>query len=166
MAGTTVPVPTVREHRAGPSALLSLATTIVALATLGALVPAAVESWASGGPAALQPVAVSLDGSLSTAGLPASPALSELTLRNTGPSAVLWTLETTVVGAARSAVTVEAWVAVGSGCDVRGVLLQPGRWSTTTLEPGADLPLCVRISDDGTATGSARPRVSVHARNG
>ena len=76
MATTTVPGTHARAPRAAAGLVLTLATTVMATATLGALLPAAVASWTSGAPQAVQPVSVRLDGSLSTAGLPATPAVS------------------------------------------------------------------------------------------
>ena len=90
MATTTASTTRGADPAAGPGLVLTLATTVMATAALGALLPAAVASWTSGAPQAVQPVSVRLDGSLSTAGLPATPALSRLVLRNDGPGPVRW----------------------------------------------------------------------------
>ena len=153
--------------RAAAGLVLTLATTVMATVTLGALLPAAVASWTSGAPRAVQPVSVRLDGSLSTAGLPDDAAVSRLTLHNDGDGPIRWTVDTDVAAAQAEAVTVEVWVAEAGSCDTRGVTLQPGRWSDSTLEAGGAVPLCVRIADDGTQPSDlvAAPTVSVHARN-
>ena len=65
--------------RAAAGLVLTHATTVMDTVTLGALLPAAVASWTSGAPRAVQPVSVRLDGSLSTAGLPDSAAVTSST---------------------------------------------------------------------------------------
>lgn len=166
MAGTTLVGPGTRPRAAGGArgAALSVVTAALALATLGALVPAAVDAITTGGPPAVQPVSVRLDGVLSTRGLPATPALSRLVLRNEGAGAVRWALDTSVVGPAAPAASIEVWTALDETCALEGVHLAAGTWSSTTLAAGGSLPLCVRVSDDGTASGTAQPRLSVHAR--
>lgn len=166
MATTTVPGTGARAPRAAAGLVLTLATTVMATATLGALLPAAVASWTSGAPQAVQPVSVRLDGSLSTAGLPATPAVSLLTLHNDGGDPIRWTVDPRVTGVPADAVGIEVWVAQSQSCATTGTLLQAGRWSAASLAPGAELPLCVRITDHGGAAAGAeaRPTVSVHAR--
>lgn len=166
MATTTVPGTRARAPRAAAGLVLTLATTVMATATLGALLPAAVASWTSGAPQAVQPVSVRLDGSLSTAGLPATPAVSLLTLHNDGGDPVRWTVDPRVTGVAADAARIEVWVAQSQSCATTGTILEPGRWSATTMAAGAELPLCVRITDNGGSDAGAqvRPTVSVHAR--
>jgi hypothetical protein len=166
MATTTTSTTRWADPAAEPGLVLTLATTVMATAALGALLPAAVASWTSGAPRAVQPVSVRLDGSLSTAGLPATPAVSRLVLHNDGPAAARWTVDTDAAGAAPGAVSWEVWVATADSCSTTGVLLAPGRWSSTELAPDAELPLCVRIIDRGTSPSAdpVRPSLSVHAR--
>ncbi|MFN8167253.1 MAG: hypothetical protein U0S36_00570 [Candidatus Nanopelagicales bacterium] len=166
MAGTTLATDG-RRGRAPADAqrtALSVVTTALALATLGALVPAAVDAATSGGPPAVQPVSVRLDGTLSTRGLPQTPATSRLVLRNEGRGPVRWALDTSVAGSAAAAVTITVWAALDDDCRVEGVHLRPGTWSEDALPADGSLPLCVLVADDGSASGTARPRVSVHAR--
>jgi hypothetical protein len=166
MATTTTSTTRGADPAAGPGLVLTLATTVMATAALGALLPAAVASWTSGEPQAVQPVSVRLDGSLGTAGLPATPAVSRLVLHNDGPGPVRWTIDPTTAGAAPGAVSWEVWVATAQSCSATGVLLAPGRWSSIELAPAAELALCVRITDHGTSPSGdpVRPSLSVHAR--
>ena len=86
--------------------MLTLATTVMATVTLGALLPAAVASWTSGAPRAVQPVSVRLDGSLSTAGLPDDASVSRLTLHNDGDGPIRWTVDPDVAAAMPRTITI------------------------------------------------------------
>ena len=142
--------------------LASLATVAVAAAALGSLVPAAVEAATVS--AAPGPVRVSLLGSVSTEGLPVTPAVSRLVVRNDSPVAVRWSATSVVLGAGAPAVRVAIWVLTGSSCTGPRDALASREWSTEELAPGSALAICVRVSGTGAGAGRAQPRVTVQAR--
>jgi hypothetical protein len=169
VATTTEPDRRSRESRrsAALSTGLTVATALLATVGLGALLPSAVAAWTTDAAPGSRPVSIRLEGALVTTGLDAAPTQSLLTLHNDGPDPVRWTLDPRVEGERSAAVTMQVWVAQSGSCEAPGVLLQPGRWSATALASRGELALCVRISDDdsGRAGASARPGLSVRARN-
>jgi hypothetical protein len=145
-----------------------LTTGIAVLATVGiaALLPSAVAAWSTSDDVALSPVSVRIEGTLSTIGLEEAPTRSLLVLHNDGDHAIRFTVDPSVA-VRHPAVRIEVWAAQGGSCGVRGVLLQPGRWSSATLAPQAGLPLCVEVTDGRADPDAppAGPALAVHARN-
>ena len=133
----------------------------VAASAFAWLVPPAVVGAPAATTAALP--SVSLVGSLSTVGLPSTPAVSRLLVRNDGAEAIRWSITAEVVGEAAPNVTVRVWVSDDGSCVPSPATILGTGWSRDALPAGAALPICVRVSSDGRATGSAQPRVSVSA---
>jgi hypothetical protein len=134
----------------------------VAVAAFGWLVPAALATPTQA--TALAPPAIVLDGALSTAGLPLTPAVSRLTVRNAGPVAVRWSIVTEVVGAAADGVAMQAWIPTSGSCTDPAPTMPASASAAPVLVGGATSPLCVRISADGTRAGDVEPRVRVIAQ--
>jgi len=141
------------------ASVVALGTCLVAGA---ALVPPAVASMSTA--RADEPVSVHLSGTVSTAGLPATPALSSLVIRNAGTGAISWSARPTATGPGAAGVRIETWPASGSVCTVPGAGSAKDAWSSSALAPGGSLILCVRVSATGTAVGAATPTVTVVAR--
>lgn len=147
-----------------PGWLASVATISVALTALSTLVPPAIDAIASSTPDSVRPVAVSLVGEVSTAGLPERSPVSILRIRNDGAGAVSWAVEVGATGPGAEAVSVVAWPSVAASCSTVPGALRATDWSTAALAAGDMTALCVRVRSTGIASGEATPFVTVHAR--
>ena len=139
--------------------LLSLAVCGAGAAAVALPVIDAATPPAPGGP-----VHVAVVGDISTAGLPATAAVSTLTVRNTGSAPLEWSARTAVTGAGAAGVVVEAWLPTGSACAGPTQILDDRQWSARVLAPGATTPICVRVRTTGTSAGAAVPQLTVAAR--
>jgi len=152
----------VRRLPSAPTWLSGAAAVgMCAVATLMLVPPALADSPTSRG---TDPVRVRLEGQVSTAGLPGTPAVSSLAVRNDGAAPLTWAVRTTVTGTAAVGVRIEVWDRTGAGCDAPSRPLRETQWSTASLAPGASVAICVRISTSGTAPGTAVPKLIVDAR--
>jgi hypothetical protein len=167
MAFATLATPTA-THLLPPSAVqavrvraLPLASMLVCVAGLTVLVQPALRAAdvPTGGPVSIQVV-----GRLSTTGLPESPAVSQLTVRNEGSTALSWSARPSVTGPGAAAVVVDTWLPSAAGCGSPGPLLTASDWSRTPLAPGQSVQLCARVRAVGHPQGTAVPTVTVEAR--
>ncbi len=160
---------TARPHLAPPEVWIRLArrwvaplaSIVVCAAGLNVLVPPAMRAAdvPVGGS-----VSVQVLGRLSTAGLPRSAPVSQLTVRNDGPSALSWSARTSVAGPGAAAVVIETWLPSSAGCGEPTRLLTASDWSAAALSPGQSARLCARVRTTGEVSGEATPTVSVEAR--
>lgn len=141
--------------------VLPIGSMIVCATGLAMLVPPAMRAAE---PPTTGEVSVQVLGTLSTQGLPGTPTVSSLTVRNDGPEALVWSARATVSGAGAAAVAVETWLPTPSGCGAPAHLLSPGEWSSTPLKPGASTVLCAQVRATGELDGPATPAVTVSAR--
>jgi len=138
--------------------LVSLA---VAAAAFGGLVPSALAMPTRA--AVAQPPAVALEGVVSTVGLPQTPAVSLLQVRNAGSVPIRWSVATEVVGSGAAAVAVVVWIPAGGSCANGPAPGLGRRWSKAALPAGQTIPLIGTVSSEGTGPGHAEPRVRVAA---
>ena len=155
-----IAVPTLgrRALRAtGP--VLSLTVCIVGLVAVAGPALRVSEAPVSGGH-----VTVEVLGQIHTTGLPATPAVSMVTVHNSGDAAFEWSARPSVDGPGAAGVAIDTWVPSGSTCTAPTTLVRASTWSSTALPAGASTALCVRVRAAGTASGSATPHVTVAAR--
>lgn len=141
--------------------LVPTASLVVCAAGLAVLVPPGLR--AAEAPNAGR-ISVQVIGRLSTAGLPESAAVSQLTVRNDGATALSWSARSAVTGPGAAAVVVETWMPSSSGCSAPTRLLTAADWSETALAPGRSIQLCARVRTTGDVRAEATPSVSVEAR--
>jgi hypothetical protein len=132
------------------------------VAAFAALVPPALAATPT--VASSSPVSVQLVGRLSTAGLPATPAVSLLQVHNDGTTAISWSARSSVAGADAKGVRIETWVPTGLLCAVPTQPLLSTDWSQIPIPAGGSTGLCVRVTANGTESGLASPTVTVAAR--
>ena len=141
--------------------VLPVLTLAGCIAGIGALLPPAVAA-STAVPGASERPSVALDGTLDTAGLPGSPTVSLLTVRNTGAVPVQWTVRGRVDGTGSAGSRIEVLAAVDGSCAAAGAALVG--WSPSALAPGSTDVVCVRISVTGSRAGVVTPTVTVDAR--
>jgi hypothetical protein len=132
------------------------------VAAFAALVPPALAAGPLVAPSS--PVSVRIVGRLSTAGLPATPAVSLLQVRNDGTTAISWSARSSLAGVDAHAVRIETWVPIGLLCTALTQPLTSTDWSRVPLPAGGSTGLCVRVSATGAVSGLASPSVTVAAR--
>ena len=162
MAFAAHPVSSLPRVPALPSWVASAAALGLCAVAAAALVPPAVASMNT--TPAPESVSVHLSGTVSTAGLPLTPAVSSLVISNAGTGAISWSARPAVTGPGATGVRIDTWPASGVTCAQPAVTTPDGAWSTAALAPGGSLILCVRVSATGTAAGQATPTVTVVAR--
>ena len=148
-----------RRARRATGPVLSLLVCIAGLVAVAGPALRAGDAPVSGGH-----VTVEVLGQISTTGLPVTPAVSKLTVHNSGAAAFEWAARASVDGPGAAGVVIDAWVPSGSTCTDPTALLTATSWSSSALPAGASTALCVRVRAAGTASGSATPHVTVAAR--
>lgn len=109
-------------------------------------------------------VSVQVLGRLSTIGLPEASPVSQLVVRNDGPTPLSWTARPTVTGPGAAAVVVESWIPSGGRCGSPTRLLGKADWSAAALRPGQSATLCARVRTIGSTSGEATPSLTIAAR--
>jgi hypothetical protein len=127
-----------------------------------ALVPPAL-AVATSGPAP-EAVTVRLVGELSTAGLPGTPAVSRLSIHNTGAGSISWSTRASISGAGTAGVHIDSWLPGDRPCTEPTRTLTGTGWSLDPVPPGGTIDICVRVTASETSRGTATPHVTVAAR--
>ncbi len=141
----------------GGIAVISACLTAFAL-----LVPPALAAPGPGADSV--PVSVRLVGQVSVAGLPGTPAVSRLSVRNDGAAPISWSVRTSISGSGAPGVRIETWVPGERPCTPPTPIVALADWSRDPVQPGGTIDLCVRVTASATPWGTAIPSVTVVAR--